>query len=281
MLLRILYEPDCVYLRLRNGTMKWDSCAGEALLRTVGGNVVDMYGEKMEYISNADSYNNACGLVASLSQNYLDRIVYAIESSMSLLRTPLEEKVSRKWIENELLGSILASCDSSGYSIVPGTWIRGRKHSESAQLAVRFATGPSQNFYLKRTAISKLPIREHHKWQLDVFSYRCEMAFYTHMQPILETIPTAKVWYTYQHQVMSSDMVNEQDNFKGEEYILLFEDLTVAWKQLDALEQPATKVALNYLATMHAVGWRNTAVLEVAAAHMWPFGGWWGYDKVC
>eukprot|EP00854_Cymbomonas_tetramitiformis_P011462 gene11462-13548_t len=52
-------------LLLRRGSKKWDSCAGEALLRAVGGSVTDAVGRRYAYSCHPDTFQNLCGLAAS------------------------------------------------------------------------------------------------------------------------------------------------------------------------------------------------------------------------
>lgn len=56
-------KADCAML-LRAGTKKWDSCAGEALLRARGGCVTDAAGRLYDYGDGALALNRA-GLISS------------------------------------------------------------------------------------------------------------------------------------------------------------------------------------------------------------------------
>lgn len=53
-------------LLLRKASKKWDTCAGEALLRATGGIVTDTAGRRYDYSYNLDALPNLSGMVASL-----------------------------------------------------------------------------------------------------------------------------------------------------------------------------------------------------------------------
>jgi 3'(2'), 5'-bisphosphate nucleotidase len=54
-------------LLLREGVKKWDTCAGEALLRAVGGAVTDTVGRPYDYTYNLDGVLNLSGMTASVT----------------------------------------------------------------------------------------------------------------------------------------------------------------------------------------------------------------------
>ena len=53
-------------LLLRKASKKWDTCAGEALLRATGGVVTDTVGRRYDYSYNLDALPNLSGMAASL-----------------------------------------------------------------------------------------------------------------------------------------------------------------------------------------------------------------------
>ena len=68
-------KADCALL-LREGTKKWDSCAGEALLRALGGRVTDAAGRLYDYGDGAMALNLS-GLVSTRDARTHARIVDA------------------------------------------------------------------------------------------------------------------------------------------------------------------------------------------------------------
>lgn len=50
------------------GTKKWDTCAPEALIRAVGGELTDKHGKKYPYFYNSE-VANAEGVIASLKNH--------------------------------------------------------------------------------------------------------------------------------------------------------------------------------------------------------------------
>ena len=59
------------------GTKKWDSCAGDALVRAVGGLMTDVRGELLRYDS-WEEYRNRMGLVVSMHRNTHQMIIEKI-----------------------------------------------------------------------------------------------------------------------------------------------------------------------------------------------------------
>ena len=53
-------------LLLRKASKKWDTCAGEALLRATGGIVTDTVGRRYDYSYNLNALPNLSGMAASL-----------------------------------------------------------------------------------------------------------------------------------------------------------------------------------------------------------------------
>ena len=53
-------------LLLRKASKKWDTCAGEALLRAVGGAVTDTVGRRYNYDCDMPGVPNVCGMAASI-----------------------------------------------------------------------------------------------------------------------------------------------------------------------------------------------------------------------
>ena len=51
---------------LRKASKKWDTCAGEALLRSVGGAVTDTVGRRYNYDCDMPGVPNVCGMAASI-----------------------------------------------------------------------------------------------------------------------------------------------------------------------------------------------------------------------
>lgn len=62
------------YIQCETGTSKWDTCAGEALIRSMGGFVYDIRGRALTYRLDEPLQQNE-GLVATLDQDHAERIV--------------------------------------------------------------------------------------------------------------------------------------------------------------------------------------------------------------
>ena len=47
------------------GTKKWDTCAGEAIIKALGGKMTDVFGKPIQYGADA-SYPNKTGVLAAM-----------------------------------------------------------------------------------------------------------------------------------------------------------------------------------------------------------------------
>jgi len=55
------------YVNPSRGTKKWDTCAGEALIRALGGKVTDSSGQELEHLEPKSTWMNEKGIVAYLT----------------------------------------------------------------------------------------------------------------------------------------------------------------------------------------------------------------------
>lgn len=72
------------YVFASAGCKRWDTCACEALLEAVGGTLTDICGEHIKYDSQAVSYVNQTGVLASLKDHkfYVSMIPDSIKSNL-------------------------------------------------------------------------------------------------------------------------------------------------------------------------------------------------------
>jgi 3'(2'), 5'-bisphosphate nucleotidase len=62
-------NADC-YIYPRNGTKRWDTCAPEALIRSLNGTLTDVFNNDYDYVKNEKtSVENYLGIIASMSQS--------------------------------------------------------------------------------------------------------------------------------------------------------------------------------------------------------------------
>jgi 3'(2'), 5'-bisphosphate nucleotidase len=73
--LRVLRGDADAYIHADVGTKKWDSCAGDAIIRAAGGMVTDMYGNDIDY-SDPSLIHNRNGLAVTLGVNHNEYIVH-------------------------------------------------------------------------------------------------------------------------------------------------------------------------------------------------------------
>jgi len=69
------------YLFPQNGTKRWDTCAVEAILHTVGGKVSDSFGEPIVYDPLSSSFHNDNGCLVTFN---IDHQTYVLDKSVKL-----------------------------------------------------------------------------------------------------------------------------------------------------------------------------------------------------
>lgn len=83
------------YVFASNGSKRWDTCAPEAVLRSMGGELTDVFGKPIEYCSRS-SYQNYLGIVASVDGAIHKKVIDSI---------PLEIKNDLLQVRNQNLTS--------------------------------------------------------------------------------------------------------------------------------------------------------------------------------
>lgn len=75
------------YVFPSKGTKKWDTCAGDAIVRAAGGVMTDCNGELIDY-SSWENYHNKMGLVVTMQkemhQTILDRIPQEVKDALAM-----------------------------------------------------------------------------------------------------------------------------------------------------------------------------------------------------
>lgn len=73
-ILKILNGDAEAYIHADIGTKKWDSCAGDAILRSAGGMMTDIYGSDIDYSSSSSAHNRT-GLLATFGMGHQDFVI--------------------------------------------------------------------------------------------------------------------------------------------------------------------------------------------------------------
>ncbi|RDD47348.1 3'(2'),5'-bisphosphate nucleotidase 1 [Trichoplax sp. H2] len=73
-----------VYLYASKGTKKWDTCACEALVETIGGKLTDVFGNHMQYHKTVEHINEF-GVLATMQNHdrYVSRIPISVRNTFS------------------------------------------------------------------------------------------------------------------------------------------------------------------------------------------------------
>ena len=75
-ILKVLEGVVNAYVYPSIGTKKWDACAGDAILRAVGGRLTDIRGREIVYENRPDNIMNKSGLLVTLTghDQFLDMV---------------------------------------------------------------------------------------------------------------------------------------------------------------------------------------------------------------
>ena len=57
------------YVFPSNGTKKWDTCAGEAILNAAGGMLTDIHGNQIDYTHVPGKFKNETGLLVTMDRD--------------------------------------------------------------------------------------------------------------------------------------------------------------------------------------------------------------------
>lgn len=84
--LKVIEGYADAYFFPSKGTKKWDTCAGEAILKAMGGTTTDCIGKPIQYIPS-QSHHNTYGVLATLHghQQLLEKIPGKVKDKLSLL----------------------------------------------------------------------------------------------------------------------------------------------------------------------------------------------------
>lgn len=81
--LQVMDGTADAYVFASLGTKRWDTCAGEALLESMGGKLTDMMGQEIRY-EIADSYMNKYGVLAAIQNHtsFLEKIPESVKKGL-------------------------------------------------------------------------------------------------------------------------------------------------------------------------------------------------------
>jgi len=84
--LKVIEGYADAYLYPTKGTKKWDTCAGEAILKSMGGTTTDCIGKPIQYLPS-ESVHNIRGVLATMHdhQQLLERIPIEVKKKLSSL----------------------------------------------------------------------------------------------------------------------------------------------------------------------------------------------------
>lgn len=85
--LKVIEGHADAYVFPTRGTKKWDTCAGEALLKTLGGTTTDCVGKPIQYLPS-ESVHNIRGVLAMMHghQELLEKIPNKVKEKLSSIQ---------------------------------------------------------------------------------------------------------------------------------------------------------------------------------------------------
>ena len=80
--LMVLEGRSDAYVFPSSGTKKWDTCAGDGIVRAAGGLFTDIHGKDILYDYVPEKYKNECGLVVTMNSERHREIIEKIPQSV-------------------------------------------------------------------------------------------------------------------------------------------------------------------------------------------------------
>jgi len=291
------------------GTSLWDTCATEAVLRSMGGLVTDIFGAPLIHSSSPPpgDLKNSLGVIASAADcsdahKRLCAAMRADQKALSLLKPwmgaessagPQAVDVARclegrplstRWLGDQLGGHLQA------YVAPEAAAARGMM-SDACRLELSWAaedakdgaaTLPSSVYYKRvvmgdlehaRTKAKNAPL----KLARDVRSYAVEAAFLASpacADLVSSGIRVARA-YCAELRPCAEDPIESR-------FSMLLQDFSEKekWRQEGMLDYIETRAALKTFARLHAFFWSGSRFWERGSAQqleaaIWPSGGYW------
>lgn len=229
-LLRLLEGGCDAYTMLKAGTYRWDSCAGEALLRAVGGELTDMHGQPYSYdYGPHTSLANREGIVAAATPELHAHVVAMTahcSSTADIMRTPDGSPLTLAWLKARLAEADpaalagLVEASLLDMDAPEATAVRTR-HSHVVKVQLRaphdqwpalLAAGLPRRLLVKRSVARDLAPRSEIKLRRDLISYHTEASFLREFSAPLRAsagLRLARTFYTHDHLDLDSLLSSE------------------------------------------------------------------------
>ena len=81
-ILMVLEGKVDAYVFPSNGTKKWDTCGGEAIISAAGGMLTDIHGSQINYTFVPNKYKNETGLLVTMDKDLLHDIVSKVPENV-------------------------------------------------------------------------------------------------------------------------------------------------------------------------------------------------------
>ena len=79
-LVKLITGDADLFVYLSHHTSKWDSCAGEAIIKSLGGSTFTMKEEPIVYDPNLEDHHNNSGVICSLDANLMKQTLEFLQS---------------------------------------------------------------------------------------------------------------------------------------------------------------------------------------------------------
>eukprot|EP01147_Barroeca_monosierra_P004195 gene4195-6541_t len=280
-LLVINGDVDCC-LNNTSGTKRWDTCAGEALLRALSGKLTDINGKVYTYKKDThDLLSNNDGMLAAIDDLVIDRVVAASTkcyTTKDITQDANGVPINVDWLRANLM--IPHSECILSFVAPEETAVRSR-HSHVVKIYLRYSSASRKSFnnelvhvvLLKRCVAKDLSSRAIEKLARDVNSYANESMFVSELSLKVREhggiyVPQPYYSFTEKHdspiQCKFLSIVESLEDFEQ----CLYLDFAHATR------------ALREIAKFHAFFMSKMEVTDHARKILWKHGGHWDIDKI-
>ncbi|EGD79947.1 hypothetical protein PTSG_10229 [Salpingoeca rosetta] len=276
-------QADC-YVNNTAGTKRWDTCAGEALIRAFGGTLTDVNGAAYRYVPAAHEHLvNQNGIIAALHAPHAARAQEAVShctTTADITRDPDGKPIDVAWLRANVRvphAELIASFDAPEESAVRS------RHSHVVKLHLRYRAADLKSvdesslvrvLLLKRCVARDLSARAPEKLARDVKSYANEANFVRELSALLHDeggVHVASPYYTF------TDV--HSDDPTACRFLTIVESLE-NFEQFSFLDFSRACAALDQLARFHAFFLQRDDARLTAQRHLWQHGGHWDTDKI-
>ena len=255
------------------GTSLWDTCATEALVVALGGEVTTLAGYPITYTSQSSTANTMGVVITGASFNK----VMSHQEMCSRIHFDENWQVARDIHGNVLSNTILTEwvgMSVSSFSC-PVSESISYKQSAGGRIHLKYQSGETGSVFLKRVVLRELPHarskskdpKQQFKLLRDVKSILVESRFLQH--PVVKSFS--------KHVAIGEALFIDQKVFTDvpmdSRFLLCLKDFSPreGWYQIPLLKDMELRLTLDGLARFHSYFWGHASLNQ----QVWSTGGYW------